>query len=90
MGIAPSGRYDSPPRSVSGQIPCLGGGGQRTLCFRFKFEHGRYADGLRGPSSASFGRYEVGSAIAALRPRAHVRTWVKAGLRNGRGCSFAL
>ena len=29
------------------------------------------------------------SAIAALRPRAHVRTWVKAGLRNGCGCSLA-
>ena len=46
------------------------------VLFRFKFEHGRYADGLRGPSSASFGRYEVGSAIAALRPRAHDPTWV--------------
>jgi hypothetical protein len=50
---------------LGGADGLFGGRRQRTLCFRSKFEHSRYADGLRGPSSASFGRYEAGGVIAA-------------------------
>ena len=66
-GSGATGVEASPPPALRLAAPVRvrpgganGGGGQRTLCFRSKFEHGRYAAGLRGPSSASFGRYEVG------------------------------